>query len=703
MAQAPARSQKQEAAHQEQQGLVVFEGFTGLNTQPSRYGLADSECAIMDGFFPAGNDNARSQFDNGPAIATFSPTNVYHQFGNIGDTPYGIVFLSDGSIWSLNTNTNATAQIAPSGTITNPAQGFIGVSQWGAQYILIVAQQTDGYFVWDGTTFYKAGDIIPGIDGPGPIDSSVLVSGGSGYLVNDTGTVTGGLDDATYIVTAVNMASLGTGYAPNDTGTVDGGNGDATYLINTVDGLGGVTGMHITAAGTNYLTGNDVTTTVGGGQPGIGTGLIINISVSSAPGPITGFTLSAIGVVTTYTLTSPGTLYVPGSASTVDGGAQPGVGTSLTLDLTVTTATMPSGVGGTAIETYASHVWIVNGPVLLWSAPASVVDFSTSNGGGSLTSNESSLRSRYTKPKQSNGYLYLFGDSSISYISGVVTTGSPPTTSFSLQNVDPEVGTPWPDSVSSIGSNIIFANAWGIHVAFGGRATKVSAELDGILINIAATGSIQPSAAKGVIFGRRVWMLLVNMIDQFTLQPTRKLIIWDEKRWCTTSQTVLMSFIAAQEIDSTLFPWGTDGNSIYQLCSQPSDTLMKTLRSKFWAPMSYAKNKGENRFWMVLVFYSGGESEVQVSIDSEHGPSPRDIPITPPSVIWKNNANITVVWRNNVNVVVTWLAGTDKTVVIPPTSCAQNGALVGFTLRTTAPDIGIISMATAPVEVQYRG
>lgn len=702
MAQSPGRQDKQESPQQEQ-GLVVFEGYSGLNTQPSRYGIADHECAIMDGFFPAGNDNCRTQFDNGSAIATFTPVVVYKQYANIGATPYGIVFLSDGSIWSLNTSTHTTAQIAPAGTITNPAQGLIGVSQWGALYILIVAKQTDGYFLWDGTTFFKSGDVIPGIDGPGPIVSSTLAAGGQNYVVNDTGTVTGGVDDATYIVTSINRASNGTGYAPNDTGTVNTGDGNATYIVNTVDGLGGVTGAHITAPGTNYLTAKDVATSVGGGQPGVGTGFTIDITVSSPPGPITGFTLAPIGVVTGYTITAPGTLYVPGSASTVDGGGQPGVGTGFTLDLTVSSATMPSGVGGTAIETYAAHVWIVNGDVLLWSAPASVTDFSTSNGGGSLTSNESSLRVRYTKPKQTNGYLYLFGDSSISYVSGVQTTGSPPTTTFTLQNIDPEVGTPWPDSVSSIGSNIIFANVWGVHVSFGGRATKVSSELDGILGNIATSGNILPSAAKGVIFGRRVWMLLVDLVDQFTFQSTRKLLIWDEKRWSTTSQTVLMTFIAAQEIESTLIPWGTDGTSIYQLCSVATDTLTKTLRSKFWAPQSYAMIKGESRFWMVLVFYSGSASDVEISIDSERGSSPKTIAIAPPAVIWKNNAAVVVTWRNNVAAIVTWLAGGDQTVVIGPQSCGQNGALVGFTLRTTAPNIGIISMATAPVPVQYRG
>lgn len=84
------------------------------------------------------------------------------------------------------------------------------------------------------------------IPGTGPISSSTLASGGTGYTVGDTGFV----DIGTY---------------------------DATYVVNTVSGSGAVLTYTLTSFGTNYTTAFGVPTEVGGGQPGVGTGFTLNI------------------------------------------------------------------------------------------------------------------------------------------------------------------------------------------------------------------------------------------------------------------------------------------------------------------------------------------------------------------------------------------------------------------------------------------
>lgn len=530
-----SQSQQQQPQQQQQQAsqpMVVFEGYTGLNTQPSRYGLTDKECAIFDGFFPSGTSNARVIPDNSPAIDIpgFANGIPYFGFANIGATPYAIVFSGDGSIWVIFTDTGASAPIAAAGTIENPGPGNTAVSQWGAGFVLIVSKQTNGYFVWDGTTFYFPGDGVPGF------------------------------------------------------------------------------------------------------------------------------------------------------------------------------STLPTGIGGTAIETYQSRVWIANESALLFSAPGSLTDFASADGGGSISSNASTLRVKYTRLVQSNGYLYLFGDSSISYVAGVQTTGSPPTTTFSLQNVDPEVGTSWPDTVDVIGSNIAFANAWGVQVSFGGRTAKVSPELDGIYNTVPNFSAFIPSAAKAILFGRRIWALLLPIIDQVTAQQVNKLLIWDEKHWCTASQSANLTFVQGQEINSVLTAWGTDGTSMYRLFQTPSTNLTRTLQSKFWAPgLIYAEMKAENRFWGIIRFYSGNSSTVTVSIDSEKGASNKVITITSTVVTWFPDVGPPTVWTNNIGAVVTWVTSANGLVVIGPNSCAQNGALVGITVSTNASDIAIISMATMPINVGYRG
>jgi hypothetical protein len=83
--------------------------------------------------------------------------------------------------------------------------------------------------------------------------------------------------DAGPILTA-SLGAGGTGYAVGDTGTIQQNNNDATYQITSVGALGVVTGFTITGNGTQYVTANGVPTATGGAQPGVGTGFTVNIT-----------------------------------------------------------------------------------------------------------------------------------------------------------------------------------------------------------------------------------------------------------------------------------------------------------------------------------------------------------------------------------------------------------------------------------------
>ena len=91
-----------------------------------------------------------------------------------------------------------------------------------------------------------------------------------------------------YLSSAINLGPIATsslnanptvGYVNGDTGTITTGNGDATYIItNAVAGVVQAGGYTITSPGTNYAVGNGQTTATGGAQPGIGTGLEIDVN-----------------------------------------------------------------------------------------------------------------------------------------------------------------------------------------------------------------------------------------------------------------------------------------------------------------------------------------------------------------------------------------------------------------------------------------
>jgi hypothetical protein len=419
------------------------------------------------------------------------------------------VFQSDGSIVAVNTITSASSTIAPAGTITDPDTTNCGITQWGQVYIIIVSLEPsgNGYFIWDGTTFYFPGDAVPGM------------------------------------------------------------------------------------------------------------------------------------------------------------------------------TTVPTGITGSAATVYAGAVWVISNDLLQFSAPGSVTDFSTADGGGSATSVDSTLRVRYTQIVSSNGYLYLFGDSSISYIAGVQTSGSPPTTTYTQQNVDPEVGTPWPATVDVLGSNIVFANPWGAHVSFGGRAAKVSDMLDGIYNTSPTLLTVDPppSAAKHIMFGKRVWVLLIPVVDSYTGDTVNKMFLWDTKKWYSTQQSIDIDYIQNQEINSVLTAYGTEGAAIYPLFAAPNTTFTKVVQSKLWAtPEGIAFGHATNRFWAVFSYNSTEGLLINVSIDSEMGESAiYTIPLTP--------------------------AGTADIIVVGPEAVGQQGVLTGLTIVTNAADLTLNAAAFMPVNVQYRG
>jgi hypothetical protein len=511
---------------------LIFEKFEGINTATTRPGVDDKEAYWLDGFMPLGPErNLRTMYGVSTAIYTATNQIAFFDFGNIGATPYMIVIRNDGSIVAVNTNTKVATTIATAGTISSPSRVNAAVAQWGSQYIQIVAKQTNGYFLWDGTVFYSPGGAAPG---------------------------------------------------------------------------GGI---------------------------------------------------------------------------------------------------MPTAVGGTAIENYAGRVWIENGATITFSAPGSFKDFSSANGGGNFTSTDSFLRSQFTNLKQTNGFLYLIGDSSVNYISGVQTSGSPPVTTFTNQNADPETGTAWPGTVTVFNRNILFANPFGAQISYGGAVTKISEKLDGVYNTASNFGSVVPSAAKAIIFGKKVWILLLPIIDPISGQQVNKLFLWNQKLWWAASQEVSLNFINFQEINSVITAWGTDGSNIYQLFAQPSTSLKKIAQTKLWdTPGGYQFTKFINRFWAIVQYFSTASPEIDIALDNESGSTSLQAQLLPQVATWLTATQQVATWLTATQTIAQWLVGgTNSFSVSLPDAVGTNGVLNGFTVTTNAADMSIVSMMLGPDMAGYRG
>jgi hypothetical protein len=638
---------------------VVFEQFSTLNTKPTRNGIKDEEMYWCDGWMPIGPRNLRTLPDVGAALYTApdGKTIIWYKFGNIAFVEYCIVLLSDGSLVAVNITASTSAQIAPANTINSFVRGNISqiaLTQWGAKYIVIVCGQTNGFFVWDGINFFQTGTVGPDVEifqvGDGYSSQPTITTiGGSGTGVAFTATLFGGA------IVGITVTNPGTGYQSTDNVilafTGGGSAGVTADLQPHVNAGGTITSVSIIHGGAAYQSPVAVVLD----SSGIGA----DLSLTASGGSITA--VSIINGGNSYSSSAQILIEDPNSPVAV-----------ATVDL------MPAGIQGTSAETYTSRLFIGSSALMQISAPGSIVDFSAADGGDEFTSTDSFLRASFTALTQSNGFIYLIADSSVNYISSITTSGSPPATTFTNQNADPQTGTPWSPTVSVFGESVIFANAFGIHLGYGGRFVKISEQLDGIY-NTGDNGtSFTPSAAIGTIFGIKVWMLLWNINVPFLAPNTNKLLMTDGKRWWTSSQGIPLIYIAGQEINSELTVYGTDGGAIYPLFQNPSTNFSKTLQSRFWdEPGGYAFSKTVDRVWCAAQWNSlSGSTGLILAADTETAfPSPF-ITFTPAEL--------------GIN-------------ILPPTALSNWGVLVGMTVITSAADVQLISMTLSVGIDKYRG
>ena len=626
---------------------LVFDKFKTLNTKPTPAGIADDEMAWCDGFMPLGPGNLRTLPDVGTPIYTASSnTVIWYWFGNIGQTPYCIVVLSDGSIVAVNTTTLSPISIAPPSTIgAFPLANInqIGATQWGNKYIILVAGQSNGFFIWDGTNFYKKGTLGPDVE---------IFQGGNGYTSQPTmnligGSGTGAAFVATEfngIITGITVTNPGSGFQIGDNPIITfsgGGSSGVTAILNPVLTNGTVTSINIANGGAGYST----PTAIFLDQNGIGA----TVSLIASGGAITGFSIqnggSGYSTKTQILVEDPNS---PVAVATVD--------------------IMPTGVQGTCAGVYTSRLFIGDAALMQISAPGSLVDFAASDGGDIFTSNDPFLRANYVGIEQTNGFQYLIADSSVNYISGIQSSGSPLQTTFTNQNADPENGTAWQPTIGTFGNSIIFANQIGIQIGYGGNFEKISDALDGFYYTgNNSSANFIPSAAKAVIFGVKVWMLLFN-VNVLAAPNQNKLLMTDGKRWWTSSQGINLKFVAGQEINSVLTAYGTDGNSIYPLFQRPSTAFSKTVQSKLFAePGGYAVAKVIDRVWGAAQWnVPSGAIGLTVTVNTDVQS------FVAPSVLLP--------------------AGLGGVTVFSPEPISSWGVLCGLTCTTTDADVTLISL-----------
>jgi hypothetical protein len=564
---------------------------------------------------------------------------------------------------------------------------------------------------------------------PGGVGSITLGAGGTGYTSAPAVIITGGGGSgatatavvASGVVTAIDLTNVGTGYTSVPTIHITGVGTGATATALLAGGV--IASVAVTDGGSGY-TGSPTVAFSGGGGTGaaavsvLSAGTIASVTIVNGGTNFTGtptltFTgggginaaATAVvtgGVITGVTMTAGGSGYTSVPAVEVE--------TGLNNAASATVEMMPIGVSGSAMETFQSRVWldhpfqagtVPSGGTINISAPGSFTDFATSDGGLIFVNSDRFLRYQYTTLRQSNGYLYTVGDSSVSVISNVQTSGSTPTTTFNALNVDPQTGSSWRDSCQDYARTILFANPFGVFGVYGGAVTKTSKKLDP-LFNAAIyppdTRALTPSAAVANLFSQRIYLLLLTITDPFTGNPRNVMVGWDETDWTVYSQSAALVYVGTQEINSDLQAWGTDGTSLYPLFNAASDTLAKTLQTKLYSGETAFTIASTHAIYVTAENQAAGQTSITFSsttVDAIGVASPLSLPAWMEDEVTTQGGSFEmtdnpIAFSVPTSGMVTFGTGTS-----PPIA----GTGVGLTMVTSAPDFILANLQLGYLEI----
>lgn len=569
---------------------------------------------IWDGtnFYQAGTVSPSATLNDGGTDYTSAPTVTVHTTGSGTGAAFSAT-VADGSAVQL--------------TCTNPGSGFaVGDLVWptfsgGGAGTSPQATATLNNGVITGTNISSGGHGYYNSSGaPTPPTATITDPTGTGASANVV--VSAG------VVTELQIISGGSGYS-NPSVSFSGGNGSgAAATLTTSDGV--VTGVTVTSAGSGLV--------------GTVTATMLDPNGSGAQFDV----MTSGGAVTNIAIGNSGAL--GGSGYTLNPIVFSGGGlASASLSL------MPVQVNGTGIETYQGSIWITGGSgqggvheysLTFFTGPDSATDFSASGGGGVFPSTDSFLRAEYTGIKQALGFLYLFGDSSANYISGVQRSGTPVTTTFSNLNIDPTIGTVWPESILVYGTTPIFANPYGVHAIIGGSIKKISEQMDGLFDSSPALGGFRPSSALHTLYGKHVYLFNYRINNPYTGSQQSIIMCWDGARWWTYSPSVSIVSLSTLEAASNIVAYGTDGTKIYPLLTTPA-AITKTLKSKLRPEPTLLIQKKAWGFFALFGAYASMNVHLSVTVDTENGSTPltfdtiAGIPSISgpyPTVIWAKSA-----------------------------------------------------------------
>lgn len=446
-----------------------------------------------------------------------------HNSTSLTGTPFGNAFMVSGqnaggfgayrNTTSNTTGNNMTVQASGvTAAATNKSGGTLilrpGLSTGSATALVQIQVPTpassttviqsislnaggSGYVVSDVLTISGGtggSATVNSVASSGQIQSATVSSGGTGYSYGDVLTIAGGSATATVngiasgVVTSVSISSGGSGYTSSSAVATTGGTGTGSALNITIYATGAVISSSLTSAGTGYSLTTGASTT-----GGTGSGATLNVTpfanADNSFATVGTFSNTGLAVGGLQVTTSPTSGYVLTSDASGNGtwqAAASGSGTVSTVS--VASANGVSGTVANATTTPAITLTLgaitpttVNGVILSGSSTPTLAVTGTSTISGSNTGDQTSISGNaatVTTNANLTGPITSVGNATS--IAAQTGTGS----TF-VMNTNPTLVTP----------NI-------------GAATGSSLNLGSGSLNTVGNIEIDPSASRDITVGR---------------------------------------------------------------------------------------------------------------------------------------------------------------------------------------------------------
>jgi hypothetical protein len=621
--------------------VAVFNNYVWLYSnrilyvsQPNQYGASAGTPITVNATFASG-------------VTTFTVGYTQDALGNIyvGSTITGDGIPSGATVTAVDYATNsitisdATTQANP--LITSTTATFTALSP-----TIVVASATG----------IKAGSAVQG-NGiqPGTVVSSLYTGGTTVPITAYTSDASPStaITNATFSsgATSITVSSATDVFA----GSVVSGYGIAAgTLVGSAYSTGSTT-VPLTIATTLASPGTNVTTASFASGAGV-------ITVTSSTGLAIGSYITGTGIQPGTQISSlyAGGTSVPITLSTT--AASSGNYTFTTLSLvTFTTANNPYTFTTTSQYTFSteSSGWSISGGALIQN----------------LT--DPQLRGQVTRMMSANGYLYLFGKSSIFVISDVyIPSGAvPPSPVFSIVNVQALIGSNQINSVFPLDRQLMFANSYGLWALQGVSAVRVSEDIDGtiqwldhnfpisggtvevwnqlnsaFLLKTVGNPSYYPSFPSGAVS--------LNPQTSANLNRVAIAMFLDKKWWfhyITDDAGNTPTFICGGLSGDIPSLFGFINNQLYQLLADYTSSPGCAWQTSLWAMEDSLADKEAFRIGFEVTSFTNGLPNLNfLTLDTPAGSSSINPTARIDQVTWVNYSLNVVSWINNSGQIVFW-------------------------------------------------